>query len=75
MYGIETLLSALAPTDYAEQSMQALLQAFGVDAGEARKLAYAEIAECRAPQGPVFDKVGAVLGKTTNRRQTRPFRR
>ncbi|MFM0619756.1 TetR/AcrR family transcriptional regulator [Paraburkholderia nemoris] len=63
MYGIATLLSDNAPTDYAEQSMHALLQAFGVDATEARRLAYAEIAECRPPQGPIFDKVGASLGK------------
>jgi AcrR family transcriptional regulator len=63
MYGIDTLLSGIAPADYAEQSMQALLQAFGLDAAEARKLAYAEIAECRAPHGPIFDKVGLGLGE------------
>jgi AcrR family transcriptional regulator len=66
MYGIETLLSGQGPADYAEQSMQALLQAFGVEAAEARTLAYAEIAECRAPQGPIFDKVGAMAGKSSD---------
>jgi AcrR family transcriptional regulator len=55
MYGIETLLSGEAPADYAEQSMYALLQAFGIDAKEARKLAYAPIAACPGPRGAIFE--------------------
>jgi AcrR family transcriptional regulator len=61
MYGIATLLSDDAPADYAEQSMRALLQAFGIDATEARELAYAEIAVCRSPQGPIFDNAGGAF--------------
>jgi hypothetical protein len=57
MYGIETLLSGEAPVDYVEQSMFALLQAFGVGAKEARKIAWAPIAECPEPRGPIFQRV------------------
>ena len=57
MYGIETLLSGEAPADYAEQSMFALLQAFGVGAKEARKIAWAPIAECPEPRGTIFQRV------------------
>ncbi|MGC2972056.1 TetR/AcrR family transcriptional regulator [Paraburkholderia aspalathi] len=57
MYGIETLLSGEAPVDYAEQSMYALLQAFGIDAKEARELAYAKIADCPGPRGVIFERV------------------
>ena len=58
MYGIETLLSGEAPLDYAEQSMYALLQAFGIHAEEARELAYAQIADCPGPRGVIFERVG-----------------
>lgn len=57
MYGIETLLSGDAPTDYAEQMMLALLQAFGIRGKDARQLAYAPIVECPAPRGPIYDRV------------------
>ncbi|WGS55179.1 TetR/AcrR family transcriptional regulator (plasmid) [Paraburkholderia sp. D15] len=57
-YGIETLLSTSAPLDYMEQSMYAMLRAFGVDPVEAKTLAYAPIAECPSPHGPIFDRVG-----------------
>jgi len=60
MYGIETLLSGEAPADYAEQSMYALLQAFGIGAKEARKLAYAPIANCPGPRGAIFERVERV---------------
>lgn len=61
-YGIATLLSDNAPADYAEQSMRALLLAFGIDGTEARELAYADIAICRSPHGPIFDNGGGVSG-------------
>ncbi|RDV00971.1 TetR/AcrR family transcriptional regulator [Trinickia dinghuensis] len=57
VYGIETLLSGEAPEDYAEQSMYALLQAFGLDEEEARAIAWAPIAECPEPQGLIFQRV------------------
>jgi hypothetical protein len=57
-YGIETLLSDEAPADYAEQSMFALLQAFGIDAQEARALAYAPIDACPEPRGAIFERIG-----------------
>jgi AcrR family transcriptional regulator len=60
MYGIETLLSGDAPADYAEQSMYALMRAFGIGAREARKLAYAPIAEPPAPRGAIFERVDAL---------------
>jgi AcrR family transcriptional regulator len=62
MYGIETLLSGEAPTDYPEQSMYALLQALGIGAREAKKIAYAPLAECSAPHGAVFERVDGVSG-------------
>lgn len=61
MYGIATLVSGEAPADYAEQSMCALLQAFGIGAKEARKLAYAPIAECPGPRGAIFERVDGLL--------------
>ena len=61
MYGIETLLSGEAPADYAEQSMYALMRAFGIGAKEARKLAYAPIADPPAPRGTIFERVDAVV--------------
>jgi AcrR family transcriptional regulator len=57
-YGIETLLSEEAPPDYTEQSMYALLQAFGIGAQEARELAYAPIADCPEPRGAIFERIG-----------------
>lgn len=57
MYGIETLLSGEAPDDYAEQAMFALLQAFGVGAKEAHKIAWAPIRECPEPSGTIFQRV------------------
>ncbi|WP_231941652.1 TetR/AcrR family transcriptional regulator [Burkholderia sp. PAMC 28687] len=57
MYGIETLLSGSAPVDYAQQSMYALLQAFGINAREARTLAYASIVDCPDPRGVIFERV------------------
>jgi hypothetical protein len=57
MYGIATLLSGEAPGDYTEQSMYALLQAFGIGAKEARELAYAQVAECPGPRGVIFERV------------------
>jgi hypothetical protein len=60
MYGIETLLSGDAPVDYAEQSMYALMRAFGIGAKEARKLAYAPIADPSAPRGAIFERVDAL---------------
>ncbi|WP_454805375.1 TetR/AcrR family transcriptional regulator [Paraburkholderia fungorum] len=57
MYGIATLLSGEAPADYTEQSMYALLQAFGIGAKEARDLAYAPLTECPAPRGVIFERV------------------
>jgi AcrR family transcriptional regulator len=57
-YGIETLLSEEAPPDYTEQSMYALLQAFGIAAPEARELAYAPIADCPEPRGVIFERIG-----------------
>ncbi|KAK48618.1 TetR family transcriptional regulator [Caballeronia jiangsuensis] len=59
MYGIETLLSGDAPVDYAEQSMYALMRAFGIGAKEARKLAYAPITDPSAPRGAIFERVDA----------------
>lgn len=59
LYGIETLLSGPAPADYTEQSMYALLRAFGVGFKEAKEIAYAPIAACSGPNGPIFDNVGA----------------
>jgi AcrR family transcriptional regulator len=59
MYGIETLLSGDAPPDYAEQAMYAVLQAFGLDADEARQIAYAPLVECSAPQGAIFERIEA----------------
>ncbi|EON10840.1 TetR family transcriptional regulator [Pandoraea communis] len=56
MYGIATLVSGEAPADYTEQAMFALLQAFGVSAREARKIAWAPLAECREPRGVIFQK-------------------
>jgi AcrR family transcriptional regulator len=61
MYGIETLLSGDAPADYAEQSMYALMRAFGIGAREARKLAYAPIANPPAPRGTIFERVDALV--------------
>ena len=61
MYGIETLLSGDAPADYAEQSMYALMRAFGIGAKEARKLAYAPIADPPAPRGTIFERVDALV--------------
>ncbi|SAL23642.1 TetR family transcriptional regulator [Caballeronia choica] len=61
MYGIETLLSGEAPADYAEQSMYALMRAFGIGAREARKLAYAPIANPPAPRGTIFERVDALV--------------
>ncbi|BCF96915.1 hypothetical protein PPGU19_014840 [Paraburkholderia sp. PGU19] len=63
MYGIETLLSGDAPADYAEQSMCALMRAFGIGAKEARKLAYARIADPPAPRGAIFERVDALGGE------------
>ncbi|HZZ10252.1 MAG TPA: TetR/AcrR family transcriptional regulator [Paraburkholderia sp.] len=60
-YGIETLLSEEAPADYAEQSMYALMQAFGIEAKEARELAYAPIAECPEPRGAIFERIGRAV--------------
>ena len=57
-YGIETLLSEEAPPDYTEQSMYALLQAFGIAAQEARELAYAPIADCPEQRGVIFERIG-----------------
>lgn len=68
MYGIETLLSGEAPIDYAEQSMCALLQAFGISAREAKKIAYAPLAECPAPQGAIFERVDGI--SEANRRDS-----
>jgi AcrR family transcriptional regulator len=62
MYGIETLLSGDAPADYAEQSMYALMRAFGIEPKEARKLAYAPFAEPPAPRGAVFERGDALAG-------------
>ena len=59
-YGIETLLSEDAPADYTEQSMCALMHAFGIAAKEARKLAYAPIADCPEPRGAIFERIGRV---------------
>lgn len=59
-YGIETLLSEDAPADYTEQSMCALMQAFGIPAEEARALAYAPIADCPEPRGAIFERIGRV---------------
>jgi AcrR family transcriptional regulator len=59
-YGIETLLSEEAPADYTEQSMCALMQAFGIPAEEARALAYAPIADCPEPRGAIFERIGHV---------------
>ncbi len=56
MYGIETLLSGEAPVNYAQQSMYALLQAFGIDADEARELAYERVVECPEPRGVIFER-------------------
>ncbi|MEM5448505.1 TetR/AcrR family transcriptional regulator [Paraburkholderia guartelaensis] len=60
MYGIETLLSGEAPEDYTEQSMFALLQAFGVNADEARKMAWAPLGDCPEPRGAIFERVRRV---------------
>lgn len=57
MYGIETLLSGEAPADYAEQAMYLLLRGFGMDAQEARQIAYAELDECPAPEGAIFERL------------------
>ncbi|SAK96798.1 TetR family transcriptional regulator [Caballeronia hypogeia] len=72
MYGIDTLLSDDAPVDYAEQSMYALMRAFGIGAKEARKLAYAPIADPPAPRGAIFERVDALAdgGGDLNRDQT-----
>ncbi|WP_144139374.1 TetR/AcrR family transcriptional regulator [Paraburkholderia sp. BCC1884] len=59
-YGIETLLSEAAPADYTEQSMYALLQAFGIAADEARELAYAPLVDCPEPRGAIFERIGRV---------------
>lgn len=56
MYGIETLLSGDAPEDYAEQSMFALLRAFGVGEKDARKFAWAPLADCPEPRGAIFER-------------------
>jgi len=37
--------------------MFALLQAFGIGEKDARELAYAPIAECPQPRGPIYDRV------------------
>ena len=58
MYGIDTLLSGEAPVDYAEQSMYALMRAFGIGTREARKLAYAPIADPPPPRGAIFERGG-----------------
>lgn len=58
-YGIDTLLSGDAPSDYVEQAMYALVQAFGIGAEEARSIAYAALESCPGPHGPIFDRVGA----------------
>ena len=63
-YGIETLLSGTAPSNYPEQSMHALLRALGVDSLEASRIAYAEIAECPTPSGPILDRVGAAATRS-----------
>ncbi|MDR5760568.1 TetR/AcrR family transcriptional regulator [Caballeronia sp. LZ035] len=60
MYGIDTLLSDDAPVDYAEQSMYALMRAFGIGAKEARKLAYAPIADPPTPRGAIFERADAL---------------
>ncbi|MFM0156922.1 MULTISPECIES: TetR/AcrR family transcriptional regulator [Paraburkholderia] len=66
MYGIETLLSGEVPADYAEQAMFALLQAFGIREQDARELAYAPIAECPQPRGPIYDRVEDKRKRTDN---------
>jgi AcrR family transcriptional regulator len=59
MFGIETLLSGEAPADYTEHLMFALLRAFGIDAEEARTLAWAPIAACPEPRGTIFQRCGS----------------
>jgi hypothetical protein len=39
--------------------MYALMRAFGIGAKEARKLAYAPIADPSAPRGAIFERVDA----------------
>jgi hypothetical protein len=41
--------------------MYAQLQTFGIGAKEARKLAYAPIAECAGPRGAIFERVDGVV--------------
>ncbi|MDE1182177.1 TetR/AcrR family transcriptional regulator [Paraburkholderia sp.] len=65
-YGIDTVLTGDAPDDYAEQAMFALLQAFGVDAREARTLAYVPIGEPPRPRGVFFERMGDATPSATS---------
>jgi AcrR family transcriptional regulator len=55
MYGIETLLSGEAPEQYPQQSMHALLRAFGIKESEAKKIAFSHIEPCPSPSGAFFE--------------------
>jgi AcrR family transcriptional regulator len=59
MFGIETLLSGEAPSDYAEQLLFAQLLAYGIESEEARTLAWAPIAVCPEPRGILFQWRGS----------------
>ena len=60
MYGIETMLQPDAPADYAEQSMFALMRAFGIGRKEAHAIANAPLPEASAPKGVIFERIDAM---------------
>ncbi|WP_158935611.1 TetR/AcrR family transcriptional regulator [Burkholderia sp. S171] len=67
MYGIETLLSDRAPQDYAENMTYSLLLALGIEAIEARSMAFSTLVACPKPLGSIFESIegiGAMQGRT-----------
>ncbi|BDB28679.1 TetR/AcrR family transcriptional regulator (plasmid) [Cupriavidus sp. P-10] len=61
VYGIGTMLRPGAPADYPEQVILAVLRALGLAEAEAAGLANAPLPETQAPQGVIFERIGANL--------------
>ena len=56
-YGIETLLSDQPPLAYAENMTYSLLLALGIEAGEARNMAFSPLVACPKPRGSIFKSI------------------
>ncbi|SPC05183.1 hypothetical protein CO2235_MP10295 [Cupriavidus oxalaticus] len=59
VYGIGTMLRPGAPADYPEQVILAVLRALGLNEAEAAALATAPLPQTHAPQGVIFERIGA----------------